>query len=451
MSPPPSSMSGSTAGPTLASTLTPHLSTTASITTASVTATSPPTPQTASHTASHSASPRGVPKVPLWLLALFTFSGTVAMHIFVPALPFAAESLGASVGAMQLTVSLYIAGLAVGQLVYGPLSDHFGRRPVLMVGLVLYTIAGAAASLAPDAHALIAARLFQALGGCAGLVLGRTIVRDTTSFEESAKRLALMNLMVTVGPGVAPIVGAALASSLGWRSIFYALTTLGLVNILLAWKLLPETGKAAEKANTNFRALGRNYMELLKSPRFIGYSIGGGCATTTMYAFIASAPFIFVQQLHRPTHEVGIYLAILISGIWLGSMLATRLVTRVPMRPLLIASNGVSVVAAFAFLAAALFGFLSVPWVVGTLFLFTLGAGVASPAALTEAISVNPRVTGSASGLYGFTQMTVGAVCTALVGLGSDPALAAGLVMVGAGIVGQASIYVAGRSPISGK
>jgi DHA1 family bicyclomycin/chloramphenicol resistance-like MFS transporter len=259
-----------------------------------------------------------------------------------------------------------------------------------------------------------------------------------------------MNLMVTVGPGVAPIVGAALASSLGWRSIFYALTALGLVNLVLAWKLLPETGKAAEKANTNFRALGHNYLELLKSPRFIGYSIGGGCATTTMYAFIASAPFIFVQQLHRPAHEVGIYLAILISGVWLGSMLATRLVTRVPMRPLLIASNGVSVMAACAFLAAAWFGYISVAWVVGTLFVFTLGVGVASPAALTEAISVNPRVTGSASGLYGFTQMTVGAICTALVGLGSDPALSAGLVLVGAGIVGQTGIYVAGRSATAG-
>jgi DHA1 family bicyclomycin/chloramphenicol resistance-like MFS transporter len=383
------------------------------------------------------------PHVPLWLLALFTFSGTVAMHIFVPALPYAAESLNASMGAMQLTVSLYIAGLAVGQLMYGPLSDHFGRRPILLFGLALYTVAGVAASLAPDAHLLIAARLFQALGGCAGLVLGRTIVRDTTSFAQSARRLALMNLMVTVGPGVAPIVGAALAASLGWRAIFYALTALGLVNMLLAWRLLPETGKAAGHAGTDVRTLGRNYLSLLKSPAFIGFSIGGGCATTTMYAFIASAPFIFVHQLHRTAHEVGFYLALLVSGVWLGSMLAARLVMRVPMVRLLVVANGLSVMAACAFLAAAWFGYLSLAWVVGTMFLFTLGAGVASPAALTEAISVNPSVTGSASGLYGFTQMAVGAICTALVGFGSDPALSAGLVLVGAGIVGQTGIWVA--------
>ncbi len=164
---------------------------------------------------------------PLWLLTLITFSGTLAMHIFVPALPEAARDLGASVGGMQLTVSVYILGLAVGQLAYGPLSDRFGRRPVLMAGLVLYALAGLAAAFAPDVHSLIVARLLQALGGCAGLVIGRAIVRDTALPQEAARRLAMMNLMVAIGPGAAPIVGGVLASSLGWRSIFFALALLG--------------------------------------------------------------------------------------------------------------------------------------------------------------------------------------------------------------------------------
>jgi DHA1 family bicyclomycin/chloramphenicol resistance-like MFS transporter len=384
------------------------------------------------------------PHAPLWLLALVTFSGTLAMHIFVPALPIAAKNLGAGMGAMQMTVSLYIFGLAVGQLLYGPMADRFGRRPVLLFGLGLYSAAGLVAALAPDVHALITARLFQAIGGCAGLVLGRSIVRDTAGPQEATRRLALMNLMVTVGPSIAPLVGGALATALGWRSIFYALFALGIVGLLFTWRLLPETGTPGARLDAS--ALARNYGQLLRSPAFLGFSIGGGCATTSMYAFIASAPFIFVDQLHRPAHEAGIYLAILVSGVWLGSFLTSHLIQRVRVDRLMIRSNALSVLAAFVLLGGVLSGHLSVALAVGTMFLFTVGAGMASPAALTQAISVNAQVIGSASGLYGSTQMAVGALCTALAGMGhQNPALAAALVLAGAGIVAQLSFAVALR------
>ena len=181
-------------------------------------------------------SPKPPRLAPLWLLALITFSGTLGMHIFVPALPYAATDLGASIGEMQLTISLYLLGLAVGQLWYGPLSDRYGRRPTLMFGLVVYTLAGLAAAFAPHVHSLIAARLFQALGGCAGMVLGRAIVRDTSTPEASARRLALLGLIVSAGPGSAPIIGSALASTLGWRSIFYLLFVLGIFNFICSWR-----------------------------------------------------------------------------------------------------------------------------------------------------------------------------------------------------------------------
>lgn len=385
------------------------------------------------------------PLVPLWLLALFTFSGTLGMHIFVPALPSAGAELGAGADVMQWTVSLYIFGLAVGQLGYGPISDRFGRRPTLMGGLALYTIAGLAAALAPTAHALIAARFFQAVGGCAGLVLGRAIVRDTAPPLGAARRLALLNLMVTVGPGAAPIVGGAMASTLGWRSIFFLLTALGLVNAIFASRLLPETGPA--KSSLKVSTLARDYWRLLGSPAFLGFAIGGGCATTSMYAFIAYAPFIFGGQLHSSTQDVGIYIAILVSGVWLGSLLMSRLIVAVAMDRLLIGANAMSVAAAFAFLAAVVSSHVTVPIVVGSMFVFTVGAGIASPAALTRAISVNPRIIGSASGLYGFAQMAVGAICTALAGLGRDAALSAAIVLAVAAALAQASFWIALRRP----
>jgi DHA1 family bicyclomycin/chloramphenicol resistance-like MFS transporter len=386
--------------------------------------------------------------IPLWILALVTFSGTLAMHIFIPALPVAADDFGVGIGAMQMTISLYILGLALGQLVYGPVSDRFGRRSTLMVGLTLYTVASLAAALAPNVHALIVVRLFQALGGCAGLVLGRAIVRDTSPPTETARRLALMNLMVTLGPAVAPLIGGVLASMLGWRSIFIALCALGIANLMLSWRLLPETG--ASRTGGSGVALARNYWQLLRSPAFLGYAIGGGCATTSMYAFIAAAPFILVDHLHRTTAEVGPYLALLVLGVWAGSVLASRLIVRVSIRRLLIGANALSVVAAFALVAIVLAGQLTVTLLVVTMFLFTLGVGTAAPAALTQAISVNPNVIGSASGLYGFSQMAVGALCTALVGLGGDPALAAPLVLAAAGVVAQLSFWIALRRPAGG-
>jgi DHA1 family bicyclomycin/chloramphenicol resistance-like MFS transporter len=383
------------------------------------------------------------PPAPLWLLTLITFSGTLAMHIFVPALPAAARDLGASVAAMQMTMSVYIFGLAVGQLVYGPLSDRYGRRPVLMVGLVVYAVTSVGASFVPDVHALIVARLFQALGGCAGLVIGRAIIRDSNEPREAGRRLALMNLMVAVGPGSAPIVGGALTSVFGWRSIFYLLAALGVINLIATIVLLPET--RADAAAERMRALTRNYGRLLLSPAFVGYALGGGCATTSMYAFLTASPFIFTQQLHRPAHEVGFYLTVLIAGIWVGSVLAARLIPRMPIERLAIGANLVSVLAAIVLLAAVLSGHLSVAIAVGSMFLFSLGCGAASPSAMTLAISVNTRVIGSAAGLYGFAQMGVGALATAAAGIGNDPALTAAVILMIAGIVAQAAFWIAAR------
>ena len=381
-------------------------------------------------------------RAPLWLLALITFSGTMAMHVFVPALPQAGAELGAAAGPMQLTVGVYILGLAAGQLFYGPLSDHVGRRPVLIGGMLVYAAAGLAAALAPTVHALIAARAFQALGGCAGMVLGRAIVRDGAAPAEAARRLALMNLMVTVGPGIAPLIGTLLAETAGWRAIFLALALLGLANLGLGWRLVPESSGGGAQG---LHAVLRGYRQLLVSRRFLGFALGGGCATTAMYAYIAAAPFIFTHQLHRPAHEVGLYLALNILGLWLGSLTASRLLGRVALRRLMVGGNLVSGLGAAAFLAAALGNGLSVPLVVLPMAIFTFGAGLASPAALTEALSVNPLVAGSASGLYGFAQMGIGAVCTSLAGLGGNPALAAALVLAGAGVLAQAAFQVALR------
>ena len=390
-----------------------------------------------------------LPHVSLKLLALLTLSGTLAMHVFAPALPFVVESLHTSAASAQLTISVYIAGLAIGQLIYGPVADRWGRRPTLMFGTALFTAGSIAAALAPNIQSLIAARAFQAFGGCAGLLLGRTILRDTAAPQEMVRRMALMNLMITLGPAVAPLIGAALAPWLGWRVILLGMALLGVVNLGCCFWLLPETAPARTDADGQLRELARRYGGLLRSPRFVGYAIGGGCATTATYGYITAAPFIFVRQLQRPPQEIGIYLTLVIVGIWLGSAAAARLARRLPPDRLLLGGQALSTAASLALLAVVSAGGLSVTALVACMGVFTLGVGMASPGAITQALAVDPRVAGTATGLYGCTQMAVGATCSALVVLGRNPALSTALVLAGASLVGQVCLRLASQSPVS--
>jgi DHA1 family bicyclomycin/chloramphenicol resistance-like MFS transporter len=367
-------------------------------------------------------------------------TGTLGIHIFVPALPLAARDFGASPSAAQLSISAYIVGLSLGQLTLGPLSDHFGRKPVLVAGMIAYALCSLAAMAAPTIHFLIVARLFQALGGCSGLVLGRAILRDSAPCDDVARRLSFMNLMVMAGPGLSPLIGSAVAAFAGWRPIFALLCLLGLVNLFLVWRLLPET---AGKHRENKPTLRRDYARLLGAGRFLGYAFGGGCATTSIYAFIGAAPFIFINQLHRPPSEIGPYLMINIAGAWFGSLTVSRLVMRVPNGRLMLMGNLLSSASALAFLLFVLSGSLGVMSTIVPMLLFSWGAGVASPTALAEALRVNRSIAGSASGLYGVVQMGVGATCAALSGLGGNPALAVGIVMLSASVLAQFFLWLA--------
>src|SRR3546814_5131555 len=186
--------------------------------------------------------------ISLWLLVMATASGTLSLHSLFPALPLAARDLSVSEAAIQQTITQYIIGLAIGQLIYGPLSDRFGRRPVPLGGLLLYTIGGIAAWLSPNVWVLIGARIVQALGGCGGLVLGRAIQRDVAEPAEAAARLAILTLIVALGPALAPLLGSFLAVSFGWRAILGLTAALGAGTIVATMLILPETHTARRRS-----------------------------------------------------------------------------------------------------------------------------------------------------------------------------------------------------------
>ncbi|WP_208605413.1 multidrug effflux MFS transporter [Salinicola socius] len=393
-------------------------------------------------TAAAQATPAG-PVPALWMLVLITLAGTLAMHIFVPALPIAGEALGADNAEMQLTISLYILGLAIGQLFYGPLSDALGRRPALMLGMLIYSVAGVVAWQAQSVETLITARFFQAFGGCAGLALGRAMIRDTAAPDRAVQRLAVLNLVVAIGPAMAPLVGSLLTTTLGWRTVLLALCLMGAGNLLFVWRLMPET--AQPSGRVDLPNLAHEYRTLLRSPAFIGYAIGGGCVTTAMFAFVASAPFIFVEQLGKPASHVAYYLSLLILSISLGNFITNRTIHRIGLVRLMLSASLLSLAGGISMLVIVLAGWASVVTLEASMLLFTFGVGMTGPTALTLAVGINPRVVGSAAGLYGFAQMGIGALCTGLAGLGDNPAQAAAIVLAIAAVIGQLALRTALR------
>ena len=383
-------------------------------------------------------------RAPFWLLVAITASGTLAMHILVPTLPLAAADLGVSAAAIQLAITLYLFGVAFGQLLYGPVSDRFGRRPVLLVALTAYVLASIVAALAPNLPVLLAARVVQALGGCGGLVLGRAVVRDGAAQGQAASQMALLTMTQSLAPGIGPAVGGYLGAWFGWRSIFAALVVIGAATLVATILTLPET--AASRGVSSGRML-TSYVRLLRLPNFRGFMLGGAFTSTSFYAYLSASPFIFTQMLHRPAEEAGVYYLAIMAGVPLGSFAASRLARRMPLGRLLRLTNATAIAGAAILFAITVSGHLSVPGVILPMLVYSVGVGATSPIALTSAISAQPMMIGAASGLYGFSQMTFGALCTLAVGFWSgNPALTASIVLLCATVAGQIAFAAAGKA-----
>jgi DHA1 family bicyclomycin/chloramphenicol resistance-like MFS transporter len=382
-------------------------------------------------------------RAPFPLVVAITACGTLGMHLIIPALPDTAHALGVSAGTVQLTITLYLIGLAIGQLVYGPVSDRFGRRPVLLAGLALFTLAGIATTAAPNAWLLVVARILQSIGACAGLVLGRAIVRDSATPDRAAAQLAMLTLVMSAAPAIAPVLGGYATAWFGWRAAFALLAIVGAVTLTLAVLLLPETNSPQASVRASM-LLGS--VRLLRSRAFCGYILGGACTTTSFYAFMAASPFILVNLLHQPTERIGLYYLLLMAGVAIGSLTANRIAGRIRTQLALRVANSIAIAGAACFMAADLSGRLSVLTVIAPIVVFMIGAGMASPFALSGAVSVNPHAIGAASGLYGFTQMAYGALCTVVVEVWHPGSVfTVAVVLLGSALLGQGALSLAVR------
>jgi MFS transporter, DHA1 family, multidrug resistance protein len=336
--------------------------------------------------------------------------------MYLPSFPSLGRALGAAPSAVQLTLSAYLVGLAVGQAAYGPLADRFGRRRPLLGGLALYTLASLGCALAPRVDALIALRFVQALGGAACLVIPRAIVRDRFDPQASARVYSHLMLVVGVAPILAPLIGGQIVRVAGWRAVFGVLAGLGVAGLLLTALAVPERTSRVPTASAGVR----DYARLLTDRRFVGFAACGSLAMAGMFAYISSSPFVLIELYGVPAHAFGWIFgsnaAALIAAAQINGFLLLRVRTETILAHSLTAGAAVGVV--LVLVTTASIGGL--PLLLALLLLYLASRGFLQPNAVACALADHPQRAASASALFGVAQFGGATVASALVGVLHD-------------------------------
>lgn len=386
------------------------------------------------------------PLPPIWILIAATATGPLALNIFVPSMPGLVGTFDTDYATVQLTLTLYLVTVAFAQLVYGPASDRFGRRPALLVGLAIYAGASALCALAWSIESLIAGRMLQAVGGCAGMVLGRAIVRDVYERDRAAGTLALITMAMAVAPAIAPAIGGYLDSAVGWRASFAIPALMGLVVLAGGTAQLNETNRSPIPS-IDVLAMLRSYGSLLRSRAFIGYAGNSACSVGAFFSFLAGAPYVMIEILDRRPEEYGFYFVLISVGYMAGNFAASRLSARLGVDRMVPIGVGVSTVGAVAGVGCVIADIVTPATVFLPMALLAVGNGLSQPNAIAGAVSVMPRIAGAASGLMGFGQMLAGATFTQIVGFfQNDTDQSAMAVMILIATVGSYGFYLLARS-----
>ncbi|MFJ2890348.1 multidrug effflux MFS transporter [Streptomyces sp. NPDC087305] len=376
------------------------------------------------------------------VLGGLTATPPLAMDMYLPSLPEVTRSLHAPAATVQLTLTACLAGMALGQLAVGPMSDKWGRRRPLLTGLAIYIVATALCAIAPNVESLIAFRLAQGLAGAAGIVIARAVVRDLYDGVAMARFFSTLMLVSGVAPIVAPLVGGQILRVTDWRGVFVVLTAVGILLTALVWRRLPETLAPADRhAGGTAEAL-RSMRALLTDLPFTGYMLTGGFAFAALFAYISASPFVIQEIYGASPQTFSLLFGVNSVGlVVVGQINGKLLVGRVSMDKVLAAGLAVVVLASTALLlmATGAFGEVGLIPVATALFVLMSAMGVTMPNAQTLALMRTRHSAGSASALLGTSSFLIGAVASPLVGIaGEHTAVPMAVVQLVAGLVAVA-------------
>lgn len=346
------------------------------------------------------------------ILGLLTAFGPLSIDMYLPALPGIAKDFAVPLASVQLSLASFLVGIALGQIFYGPITDRWGRKKPLYVGLITYALASFACASTFDVNGLIFYRFMQALGACAGMVITRAMVRDLYQSHESAKVFSLLMLIMGVAPILAPVMGGVLTTAFGWRSIFWILTAFSLMALFCVYKFLPETHKPDVKYG--LKDIFRNYFGIFKDKTFTGYTLSMSLVYAGMFAYITGSPFVFIDHYGLTPGQYAWVFGINACGLITFSQINGRILRKLP--PEQILKRALPFVTIFGVMILTV-GLMNGPiWAMcGCLFLIISNMGLIAPNASACALAHQKKHAGSASALMGTIQFAVAGIISSLV------------------------------------
>ncbi|TDB02246.1 multidrug effflux MFS transporter [Halomonas marinisediminis] len=350
------------------------------------------------------------------ILAALTALGPLATDMYLPAMPSMAEALDTGPDQVQLTLSFYMAGFALAQLFVGPVSDHFGRKPVMVAGLALFLAASLLCVVAPTIEWLLVGRFLQAFGGAAGPVLARAAVRDIYDPIAAGRALSHMASTMALAPALAPAVGAGLLLFFGWESVFMLLAIYAAIMLLILILMIPEPLPANRRQSMTAGMILANYRMLLTQRSFVGYTLINASGFAGLFAFLSGSSFVLIEYMGLSPFQYGSGFVLIVAGFFFGTLCSGRYSQRLGRDYLLMLASLMCALAGTTMAILAIAG-VHEPWaVIAPHVIFLFGFGIVMPQSMAGALAPNPQCAGSASSLFGFLQMTIAALGGALVG-----------------------------------
>ncbi|MGC1630483.1 MAG: Bcr/CflA family multidrug efflux MFS transporter [Gelidibacter sp.] len=346
-------------------------------------------------------------------LGLLSALGPFSIDLYLPGFPEIANDLNTTTARVALSLSSYFIGVSIGQMIYGPLLDRYGRLIPLLIGLCIYFLASVGIVFVNSVDGLIIARFIQALGGCAGMVAARALVRDLFSVSETAKIFSLLMLVIAISPIVAPTLGGYATAEWGWQSIFIMLSLLAILNIILVYFLLPKGAPPDVNLSLKPKFIINNFWNVFKTPQFYTYTLTGSFAASGLYAYIAGSPHVFMELYGVSEKQYGWIFGIIALGLIIASQLNTFLLKKHTSEQIIKTTLICQVIAGLLLLFGTVFNLINMYSLIVLAFLFLSTQGFAFPN--TSALSLAPfsKNAGTASALMGALQLGIGAMVTA--------------------------------------